>query len=194
KNNMCKRSKFIKNMASNEKIKDYKPSIIANVIKKEASKVYENSDVEYLKTKKVANIKQKLVGSMNLHLVENHGWCLFILYICDGYGCWNAGAHFFVNRETSEAVAAALRIIRNFASYWNPYPTLNKMVHAMHKRTQVGCEDVVYNAVNTCSIQANAKYITRNYLKNSRQWSLWARQHLLLLLQITSTNPLESFH
>ncbi|CAG8677234.1 24105_t:CDS:2, partial [Gigaspora rosea] len=41
---------------------------------------------------------------------------------------------------------------------------------------------------------ANAKYISRNYQKNSRQWSLWARQHLPLFFQITSTNPLESYY
>ncbi|CAG8784828.1 21427_t:CDS:1, partial [Gigaspora rosea] len=39
-----------------------------------------------------------------------------------------------------------------------------------------------------------SKYISRNYQKNSRQWSLWARQHSPLLLQITSTNPLESYY
>ena len=64
----------------------------------------------------------------------------------------------------------------------------------MHKKTQVGCEDIIRDAINTCPVQANAKYISRNYLKNSRQWSLWARQHSPLLLQITSTNPLESYH
>ncbi|CAG8733876.1 14596_t:CDS:2 [Cetraspora pellucida] len=64
----------------------------------------------------------------------------------------------------------------------------------MHKKTQAGCEEIVCDVINTCFIQANAKYIARNYLKNSRQWSLWAQQHLPLLLQITSTNPLESYH
>src|SRR6185437_7272138 len=68
------------------------------------------------------------------------------------------------------------------------------MVHVMHKKTQIGCEEIVRNAISTCPVQANAKYITRNYQKNSRQWSLWAQQHSPLLLQITSTNPLESYH
>ncbi|CAG8723825.1 9095_t:CDS:2, partial [Gigaspora rosea] len=48
--------------------------------------------------------------------------------------------------------------------------TLNKMIHAMHKKTQVGCEEIVRDAINTCS------------------------QYSPLLLQITSTNPLESYH
>ncbi|CAG8685939.1 16207_t:CDS:1, partial [Dentiscutata heterogama] len=68
------------------------------------------------------------------------------------------------------------------------------MVQAMHKRIKAGCEDIIRNAISTCLIQANANYITRNYLKNSRQWALWSRQHSPLLLQITSTNPLELFH
>ncbi|RIB18653.1 hypothetical protein C2G38_2184042 [Gigaspora rosea] len=56
-------------MMANEAIKDYKPPTIANVIRTEVSKVCEDSGMEYLKTKEVANIKQKLVGPMNSHLV-----------------------------------------------------------------------------------------------------------------------------
>src|SRR5207245_1188156 len=37
-------------------------------------------------------------------------------------------------------------------------------------------------------------YIKRNYMKNTQQWALWARQHSPLLLQVTTTNPLESYH
>ncbi|RHZ76932.1 hypothetical protein Glove_187g66 [Diversispora epigaea] len=32
------------------------------------------------------------------------------------------------------------------------------------------------------------------YLKNTHQWALWARQYSPLLLQVTSTNALESYH
>ena len=31
-------------------------------------------------------------------------------------------------------------------------------------------------------------------MRNTQQWALWARQHSPLLLQVTSTNPLESYH
>ncbi|GES76067.1 hypothetical protein GLOIN_2v1776807 [Rhizophagus clarus] len=31
-------------------------------------------------------------------------------------------------------------------------------------------------------------------MKNTHQWALWARQHSPLLLQVTTTNPLESYH
>ncbi|KAG9062263.1 hypothetical protein KI688_006595 [Linnemannia hyalina] len=33
----------------------------------------------------------------------------------------------------------------------------------------------------------------RRYSKNTKQWALWARQHSPLLLQVTTTNPLESY-
>src|SRR5262249_46260804 len=33
-----------------------------------------------------------------------------------------------------------------------------------------------------------------NYTANTERWGLYARQHSPLLLQVTSTNPVESFH
>ncbi|RIB19390.1 hypothetical protein C2G38_2181995 [Gigaspora rosea] len=66
---MRKRSKFIKDIVGNKTIKDYKPPMIVNVIRKEVSKVCEDSGMEYLKTKEVTNIKQKLVGPISSHLV-----------------------------------------------------------------------------------------------------------------------------
>src|SRR4051812_30156404 len=65
---------------------------------------------------------------------------------------------------------------------------------AMHKRTKIGCEKLVQDAINNCAIPAIRNYIKRNYMKNTQQWALWARQHSPLLLQVTSTNPLESYH
>ncbi|CAG8845632.1 36783_t:CDS:2, partial [Gigaspora margarita] len=51
-------------MVANEAIKDYKPLTIVNIIRMEVFKVCKDSSVKYLKTKKVTNIKQKLVGSI----------------------------------------------------------------------------------------------------------------------------------
>ncbi|RHZ47085.1 hypothetical protein Glove_593g46 [Diversispora epigaea] len=72
--------------------------------------------------------------------------------------------------------------------------TRNVMIAAMHKRTKIGCEGLVQDAINNCSVPAVQNYIKRNYVKNIQQWGLWARQHSPLLLQVTSTNPLEFFH
>ncbi|CAB4399051.1 unnamed protein product [Rhizophagus irregularis] len=68
------------------------------------------------------------------------------------------------------------------------------MVAAMHKRTKIGCESLVQDAINCCSVSSIQNYIKRNYAKNMEKWGLWARQHSPLLLQVTSTNSLESFH
>ena len=65
---------------------------------------------------------------------------------------------------------------------------------AMHKRTKVGCEKLVQDAINKCTVPSIQSYIKRNYMSNTQQWALWARQHSSLLLQVTSTNPLESYH
>ena len=65
---------------------------------------------------------------------------------------------------------------------------------AMHKRTRIGCEQLVQDAINGCSIPAIQNYIKRYYMKNTQQWALWARRHSPLLMQVTSTNPLESYH
>src|SRR5436305_6915208 len=64
----------------------------------------------------------------------------------------------------------------------------------MHKRTKIGCEKFIKDAIESCSVPAIKNYIERNYKNNTKQWALWARQHSPLLLQVTSTNPLESYH
>lgn len=72
--------------------------------------------------------------------------------------------------------------------------TREKMIMAMHKRTKIGCEEIIQNTIESCPVSPICQYITRNYLKNTHRWALWARQHSPLLLQVTSTNPLESYH
>ena len=64
----------------------------------------------------------------------------------------------------------------------------------MHKTTKIGCEELIRQAIHACQVSGIKNYITRNYIKNSNQWARWARQHSPLLLQVTSTNPLESYH
>lgn len=72
--------------------------------------------------------------------------------------------------------------------------TRGRMINAMHKVTKLGCEELIKEAINKCQVPAVRQYIARNYTKNTNQWALWARQHSPLLLQITSTNPIESYH
>ena len=66
---MQKRSRFIKDTIASEAVKDYNPPMIANVVRKEIERSYENSGVKYLKTQEVFNTKHKLVSPMNSHLI-----------------------------------------------------------------------------------------------------------------------------
>jgi hypothetical protein len=176
------------------------------------------------------------------HKTNRYDCRLFTLYVHNYYGCWDVGAHFFVSNENSDTVVEGLKIIRQFARYWNPRyflsdqsniesnsikmafsglqngeqecdvifctvhimrtwmskiydkKTWQKMILAMHKKTRIGCENLVKQAIDECLNPIIKKYITRNYVKNTYQWALWARQHSPLLLQVTSINALESYH
>ncbi|RHZ74345.1 hypothetical protein Glove_226g32 [Diversispora epigaea] len=68
------------------------------------------------------------------------------------------------------------------------------MIQAMYKRTKIGCEVLIQQAIDECPISTIKLYISRYYKKNNQRWALWARQHSPLLLQVTSTNSLESYH
>ena len=68
------------------------------------------------------------------------------------------------------------------------------MITAMHKRTKISCESLVQDAIDKCTVPSIQNYIRRNYMRNTQQWALWARQHSPLLLQVTTTNPIESYH
>ena len=48
------------------------------------------------------------------HKTNRYDWRLFTLYIRDGFGCWDVGAHFLASGEDGETVGAALKIVRQF--------------------------------------------------------------------------------
>ncbi|GES79961.1 hypothetical protein GLOIN_2v1481403 [Rhizophagus clarus] len=144
------------------------------------------------------------------HKTNRYDWRLFTLYVRNTYRCWNVGAHFFVSSEDADTVAEALTIIRNKCYHWSPvtyflirviskpralqrvfpaWPLVSKSA-----RTKIGCESLIQDAINHCSVPSIQNYIKRNYAKNTEKWGLWARQHSPLLLQVTSTNSIESFH
>lgn len=70
----------------------------------------------------------------------------------------------------------------------------SKMVLAMHKRTKIGCEQMIQQAIDLCDAQYMKTYITRNWTKNTEKWGMHARMHSPLLLQVSTTNALESYH
>ncbi|GBC28737.2 riboflavin-specific deaminase [Rhizophagus irregularis DAOM 181602=DAOM 197198] len=96
--------------------------------------------------------------------------------------------------QDCDVIFCTVHIMRTWMNKIYDKKMRQKMIHAMHKRTKIGCEDLVQQAINECSITTIKNYITRNYTKNIHQWALWARQHFPLLLQVTSTNALESYH
>jgi len=80
---------------------------------------------------------------------------------------------------------------RNLRSFGKGY---DLMLQAMYKITRTGCEQLVTEAINKLPLDQNKKYIRRNWLKNTAKWAMWSRQHSPLLLQTTSTSPVESYH
>lgn len=96
--------------------------------------------------------------------------------------------------QECEIILCTVHIMRVWMSKIYDKKTRDSMIAAMHKKTKIGCEKLIEDAVNSCPVPAIKNYIKRNYMKNTSQWALWAQQHSPLLLQVTSTNPLESYH
>ena len=96
--------------------------------------------------------------------------------------------------QECEVILCTVHIMRTWMTKIYEKKTRDVMVAAMYKRTKIGCEQLVQDAVENCTVPAIQNYIKRNYMKNTQQWALWARQHSPLLLQVTTTNPLESYH
>ena len=96
--------------------------------------------------------------------------------------------------QECQILLCVVHVMRTWMQRIYEKATRDLMIAAMHKRTKIGCKSLVQNAINQCSVPTIKNYIKRNCVKNMQQWGLWARQHSPLLLQVTSTNPLESFH
>ncbi|PKY23585.1 hypothetical protein RhiirB3_437841 [Rhizophagus irregularis] len=96
--------------------------------------------------------------------------------------------------QECEVILCVVHIMRLWMSKIYDKKTRDVMVAAMHKRTKIGCEKLIQEAIDNCAVSSIQNYIKRNYMKNTERWALWARQHSPLLLQVTSTNPLESYH
>ncbi|CAB4483520.1 unnamed protein product [Rhizophagus irregularis] len=96
--------------------------------------------------------------------------------------------------QECELILCVVHIMRLWMSKIYDKKTHDVMVAAMHKRTKIGCEKLIQEAIDNCTVSSIQNYIKRNYMKNTERWALWARQHSPLLLQVTFTNPLESYH
>jgi hypothetical protein len=68
------------------------------------------------------------------------------------------------------------------------------MLKAMNKLTRIGCEEVMYQAIEECKNQVTKTYLIKNWKSDTSKWGMWARQHSPLLLQNLSTNAIERYH
>jgi len=93
-----------------------------------------------------------------------------------------------------DVILCTVHVMRTWMSKIYVPKVRSKMILAMHKRTQSGCQDLVNDAIASCPVPVVADYIKKNYAKNTGKWALWSRQHSPLLLQVTTTNPIESYH
>ena len=71
---------------------------------------------------------------------------------------------------------------------------VSQMMQAMNKRTEFGCRQHVLKAIDMAPSDQIKDYIRKNWLGRISEWALYKRQHSPTLLQVTSTNPLESYH
>ncbi|RHZ86839.1 hypothetical protein Glove_43g6 [Diversispora epigaea] len=101
------------------------------------------------------------------HKTNRYDWRLFTLYIRDGYGCWDIGGHFFVTDQSSieaksivmafpglqkgeqecDIIFCTVHVMRTWMNKIYDPKTRNKMVHAMHKRTKIGCEMLIQQSI-----------------------------------------------
>ncbi|KAF8950179.1 hypothetical protein BGZ46_004691 [Entomortierella lignicola] len=97
-------------------------------------------------------------------------------------------------KQNCDVILCTVHVMRTWMQKIYHEDTFNIMIQAMHKTTRIGCEELIQKAIKDCPVKNVTDYIFRNYSKNTEKWALWARQHSSLLLQVTNTNPLESYH
>ncbi|KAI9093459.1 hypothetical protein DFS34DRAFT_687754 [Phlyctochytrium arcticum] len=98
--------------------------------------------------------------------------------------------------ETPRIYYCKVHVMRTFMKHLTSHrATYAKMMHALNKRTRLGCRQLVDEAIAGAPAHM-ATYLKRNWtnMDHLECWSMGARQHSPVLLQITSTNALESYH
>ena len=98
------------------------------------------------------------------------------------------------SEQKCEVILCVVHIMRTWMQKIHEKKTRDTMIAAMHKRTKIGCESLIQDTINQCPVPSIQNYIRRNYAKTTERWDLWACQHFPLLLQVMSTNQLESFY
>ncbi|EXX56976.1 hypothetical protein RirG_211430 [Rhizophagus irregularis DAOM 197198w] len=76
--------------------------------------------------------------------------------------------------QECEVLLCVVHIMRTWMSKIHEKKPRDVMIAAMHKRTKIGCEKLIQEAINNCPVPTIQNYIRRNYMKNTQQWALWA--------------------
>ncbi|CAG8437974.1 1023_t:CDS:2 [Scutellospora calospora] len=220
---MLKRSDAIRALVTNEAIMNYKPVEITSAIKEYAKNEFGLDDILCRTLSRFSTSEREKVkrteGIVFMHLrqlekLQRHDsatiakalklirekcrWVPHYILIDQSSTEANSIMQAFPGINASEQECKILfysvHLMRTWVSKIYEDKTRSIMIAAIHKKTKIGCEQLVQEAISTCLIPAVSKYIQRNYMKNTHQWAFWARNYSPLLLQVTSTNALESFH
>jgi hypothetical protein len=71
--------------------------------------------------------------------------------------------------QECEVILCVVHIMRTWMTRIYDKKTRDVMVAAMHKRTKIGCEQLMQSAINKYPVPAIQNYIKRNYSKNTQQ-------------------------
>jgi hypothetical protein len=74
--------------------------------------------------------------------------------------------------QECEVLLCIVHVMWTWMSKIHEKKTRDVMIAAMHKRTKIGCEKLIQNAINNCKVPTIQNYIRRNYMKNIQQWAL----------------------
>jgi len=77
--------------------------------------------------------------------------------------------------QECQVLLCVVHIMRTWMQKIHEKKTRDTMIAVMHKRTKIGCESLIQDAINHCPVPSIQNYIKRNYTKNTEKWGLWAR-------------------
>ncbi|RHZ62902.1 hypothetical protein Glove_334g80 [Diversispora epigaea] len=125
--NKVKHPQIIRKFVEQEVVKNYHPPAILNAVKEYAVEKMDLSTSSaqgfvFIHPNHIENLEKFgwLILIDSTHKTNQYDYRLFTLYICNGYGCWDVGAHFFVSNEDSDTISEALKIVQRFAVRWKP--------------------------------------------------------------------------
>lgn len=76
----------------------------------------------------------------------------------------------------------------NKTSHWHLLAALK------YRKTEPGCDDSLNLALNSAADEKTRKYIQREWVATKHLWANYKRIYSCLLLQVTTTNTVESWH